>query len=143
MLVNPMIVSAIDGRIRVIDPSLKNKRNADAVKENLQTMVQIRSVRVNRITGSLLVLHEPSAEINRTIRKTIKHQLKTLKTGSIDKRFTGKRARKNVKMVMLASIIGSMALLTAGSEKWHFRIGTVFLSFLLLHLYQNKKRIFK
>ena len=137
-----MLVSAIDGRMRFIDPVLKINKKADAIEEHIQKIDGVTSVKVSRLTGSLLVLFEKSTVPARTIQKSVKFQLKALRTQG-NGPLTGKRARRYVKLVMLASIISSMGILFAGSEKWHYRIGTVFLSLLTLHLYQNKKRIFK
>ena len=138
-----MIVSAIDGRMRYVNPGLKTKRNADAVKKKLQGIEGITSASINPVTGSLLVYYDNSTASAQTIRKVIKSQSTSLRPIKNDKFLYGKHSRRSVKLTMLGSITGSMAILLAGSERWHYRIGTVFLSALSLHLYQNYRRIFK
>lgn len=137
-----MIVSAIEGRMRFIDPVLKKNKQADALEKHMQKIAGVTSVKVSRITGSLLVLFETSTVTAKTIQKSVTFQLKAMRSQG-NGPLTGKQARRNVKLVMLVSILTSIGILFADSEKWHYRIGTVFLSFLSLHLYQNRKRIFK
>lgn len=129
--------------MRIVDPVLKNKQKAETIETHLQRMAVVESAKANPLTGSLLILYESSAKGSRIVRNALHCQLKALKTRGNAGPLTGKGARKNVKLVMLGAITASIGLLLAGSEKWHFRLGTVFLSFLSLHLYQNRKRIFK
>jgi cation transport ATPase len=137
-----MIVSAIDGRMRIVAPGLKNQKKADAIEEKLQQATGVMSAKVNRLTGSLLILYDKSRIESRTLRQAVKGQLKVLKASGA-KPLTGKGARKNVKRVMLITITSAMAMALADYEKWHYRIGAVFLSSLSLHLYQNRRTLLK
>lgn len=138
-----MIVSAIEGRMRIVDPALRDKQKADAIETHLRRLAVVESAKTNPLTGSLLVFYDSSAKGSRIVRNAVHCQLKVLKPRGNAGPLTGKGARKNVKLAMLGAITASIGLLLAGSEKWHFRLGTVFLSSLSLHLYQNRKRIFK
>ena len=134
-----MIVSAIDGRIRYVHPSLKSESAASAVETNLRQLDSVTRADVNRTTGSLLVLYKPVYAHRWSILKSIKSQIKAAGPRRTKNVLNGRRARKMVKYIMAGTIAGSIGILVAGSERWHYRIGSVFLSALSLHLYQNRK----
>lgn len=138
-----MIVSAIDGRIRYVDPILQNDTMADGIESSLEKIYGVSRVEVNRIVGSLLVQYAGNDTCRRSILKTLKYQIKKNRGRKKKSLLNGRQARRYIKYIMAGTITGSMAALFAGSERWHYRIGTVFLSAFSLHLYQNKKTFFK
>lgn len=138
-----MIVSAIEGRMRFVHPALQKDKVAGALEDYLLNFGSVNSAKVNRITGSLIVLYEGNEKNQWAISLAIKRQLKKLNGRKNNSLLGGRGARKAVKFVMAGSITGSMAILFAGSERWHYRIGTMFLTFLGLHLYQNRRTFWK
>lgn len=138
-----MIVSAIDGRIRIVEPGLKSAARADAVKKRLQRVEGITSTSVNPKTGSLLIYYDTAVTPGSTVRKTVSKQLGEagikVSLYSLDR----PPARRYVKFGLLGTITGSIGVLLLSSEEWHYRIGAAFLSLLSVHLFQNRRRIFK
>lgn len=138
-----MIVSALRGRIRIQDPRLKNSNEANRIEDVLQSLNGISEVRVNPAIGSLLIYYDTSVHSIRALSKHIKKQLKQNGEKINSQFLTSLKNRRYVKYGLLSSLSGSIIFLVLDSETWHYRIGNVFLSFLSLHLYQNRKRLLK
>ena len=138
-----MIVSAIDGRLRFVHPALRSESIAGALEARLRGLKSVTFSEVNQTTGSLLVKYNSSNTQQKSIVKIIKEQVKKTRNRHKNKYLTGRGARRAVKFIMAGTITGSMIILSAGSERWHYRIGSAFLSALVLHLYQNRKTFLK
>lgn len=137
-----MIVSAIDGRIRVVEPALNQKVKADAIEAGLRAIRGVKNTTVNRITGSLLVVYDADAIDRASMRNQIKKRIRAISNRSSVGVLNGRRPRRYVKYGLLGTITASIGLLYY-SESWHFRVGSAFLSLLSLHLFQNRKRLLK
>lgn len=138
-----MIVSAFNGRIRFVEPGLKNKNQADVVENRLKEVEGITSVRITPAIGSLLISFDSSVAGVRSMIREVEKNLKQSGARPAQGTVTSPRARRYVKYGLMGSLTGSLGFLVLDSEKWHYRMGTAFLSMLSLHLVQNRKRLLK
>ncbi len=138
-----MIVSAIDGRIRCVEPELKKNSKADAIEKSMRMLEGVTSAKVSRHTGSLLIHYDNAVTSGRTIRRLINERLKQSGIGSGVHSLDRPPVRRYVKFGLLGTITGSIGFLLLSSEQWHYRVGTAFLALLLVHVFQNRRRILK
>ncbi len=147
------VTSCIDGRIRLRDPGLKRSSLAEAVRERLRDLPEIRSVRLNRRTGSLLIIFD---RIRTTVRKVLSAlagifglPVREESSGggakgnplSANARsyFTRRRA---VNLGMLASLIVSIGGAIAGTEGLHIAVGVLFVALVGIHISGKLRHLF-
>jgi len=147
------ITSCIDGRIRLRDEELTQPSLAEAVQAKLYALPEIRTVRINRRTGSLLIIFD---RIRTTLRKILSalagfFGLPAAKGSSGSDSscasapaharpyFTGRRA---VNLGMLASLIVSIGGAIAGTEGLHIAVGVLFVALVGVHISGKLRPLF-
>lgn len=134
-------------RFRFRCESLKIEERADAVKEALAKTKGVVEVAVNKRVGSILVLFDQAKvgadKLFCSIATSLglKPEEVKSKISSFNRAITGRTARKVVKRGLLGAGITTIALL-AYSEKAHVVAGSVWLTLMAAHLYQNKRTLF-
>ena len=139
-----MIVSFVEGRMRIRDERLKMPTIANAVEKTLMRIRGITEAAVNRRAGSILVLYARGVlkmqqilniladylDINTFYRKTEQVVRKPV------------IRRRIASIGMLFSLALSLVAALADLMPLHVILGIVFLGFLGLHLYRSKNIIF-
>lgn len=139
-----MIVSSIDGRVRVRNTMLQHPEAAAAVKKGLASIEGISDVSINHRVGSMLIIYDPCAADIKKITDTIsgymnvKDGKKTVRTNR-DKRglpfaITRKRAKLLVNAGMAASLLISLAGIALKLKKLHAIAGLLFVGLLGIHI---------
>lgn len=138
-----MIVSAINGRVRVRNAILQHPDAAAAVKNGLASIKGIASVSVNHRIGSMLITYDPCAANIKKITDTlsgymnIKDVEKTTMTDKGKKMLpftiTRNRARLLVKAGMTLSLLISLAGIALKLKKLHAIAGLLFVCLLCIH----------
>ncbi|SOB60120.1 conserved protein of unknown function [Pseudodesulfovibrio profundus] len=143
-----MSAAAAHGRIRFRNEALKVAEFGYGVRDALLEVKGVVQVQVNKRIGSILILFDKTKVSGEKILSKIADSLgvdmKKVKANisSMQKSLTGKKGRTYVKRGLMASIAAALGIVYF-SEKWHVAAGVVFVHFLALHLYQNKRTLLK
>lgn len=139
-----MIVSFVEGRMRIRDECLKMPTIANAVEKTLMRIRGITEVAVNRRAGSILVLYDRSVLKIQQILNILADYLDIntfyRKTEQVVMNPVIRRRIAKIGMPLSLAISISAALLDL--KALHVAFGVIFLGFLGLHLYLYKNIIF-
>ena len=145
----PMIVSFIDGRLRIRDVSLKYPSTAENLRKVLLDIKGVSEVETNRRVGSLLVIYDKavtgitkiveaaSAYLN--IKERTKDIVQRKRTPAVAKKLIVRRA-SNIGMIL--SLATSVIAAIVGVKGLHIAAGTAFLLFFVAHFAQHKEKVF-
>jgi len=150
-----MIVSFVDGRMRVRDESLKNTFIAKMIKEGLTSLGGVIEVITNQRVGSILIIYEPTrvaindiiSVINRYIAIPDKaDRFRTSGNDSLEIFLKQKSLKLSVRKIANTGMLASLLLMLFASvldfTGVHIIAGLIFLLFLSLHLFIYRKMIF-
>lgn len=139
-----MIVSFIEGRIRLRDERLRISQLADAVKEILLNIKGIKEVSANQRAGSILILYDKAVLKLEQILQVLADYLNIRVNYEKAKQATCNPAsiRRIAKIGMLLSLAISISAALLDLKALHVAFGVIFLGFLGLHLYLYKNIIF-
>jgi heavy-metal-associated domain-containing protein len=152
-----MVVSSIDGRLRIRHQELLNPDVAERLKTSLGSETGVQTVAVNTRVGSLLITYDTrSAD-----REALKIKLSPYmgegdaagvggklslavreKAAAAGRALSAVNARKAIGAGMLGSLLLSMIGALFGAKTLHIVAGLVFLLFMMLHLLKNGNMIF-
>lgn len=143
-----MIVSLIDGRIRIRDIRLRGDIFSTALKERLLAQRGITEVLINCKVGSLLVFYN-TAEVNTTeIINILSNYLdiadnpKTSRARSKIRKVSISKQRI-IKIGMLSSLALNLIAAVLDAKALHITAGIIFLGFLGSHLIKRRRLIFR
>lgn len=145
-----MIVSSVDGRLRIRDDALRNPSTARALEKRLLALKGIVEVKINQRIGSLLVLYDEAVtgikgirdavagylDVRRPIRDTVVR--KRGKERSVIRRIS----KKVSNIGMLASLAFSVIAAILGAEGLHVASGALFLFFFAMHFSRHRELVF-
>ena len=143
-----MLTAAQNGRIRFRNEALKVAEFGYAVRDSLLEVKGVVQVQVNKRVGSLLILFDKTKVTAEKILDTVAGALGVdlskvrESVNDVKKKLTGPQGRRFVKRGLLVSMAATLGIV-AFSEKWHVAAGVAFVHLLGLHLYQNKRTLFK
>lgn len=148
--VSDCITSFIDGRVRLRHPALKHGETADMAAAALGAVDGVTEVKVNPVTGSLLLFYDPE-ELSREKLLELAEQgtallpqsssVETKRSGDVLSCLLGRRATRMVDRAMLASFLICLAGLATGSGAVHRVAGAVFTAAGLQHLAAHRKAL--
>jgi hypothetical protein len=159
-----LIASSIPGRLRLRDRALRDDARLDALGVAVGRWRGVTDVEINLRAGSLLIHYDvarltPAACETRAVAATAKllgsnareSVKKRTKLGAdetvaqLDHPGGTPRVRVNrwAKRAMLTSLAISLLLAGAGSKRWHWLTGVVFLHALAAHLWVHRRHILR
>lgn len=136
-----MIVSSIDGRVRIKDKKLKASDIVSKIKNKLLQNEGIKDIYTNHRTGSLLILYDRTILRLEQILYVLADYIEITKT-QYSKGINLFANRKIINHGMLLSFALSMFGAIADVSGLHIIAGGIFLGFLALHLLRYKNVIF-
>lgn len=146
-----MIVSMIDGRMRIRHLRLKKRAFADEFKRHLSADKGLKEVLINLRVGSALLIYDASIISAERIIKRISKFLgitqeteipkdRKININPIRKLSLSKiNTRKAISIGLAASLTASLIALIFGSKVLHVAFGLVFLGFAAVHILKYKK----
>lgn len=144
------ITSFIDGRVRLRHPALKQREIADMAAASLGAVDGVTEVKVNPVTGSLLLFYDPEVLFREKLLKLAEQgtavlpqvsSAKTKQSGDVLSCLLGRRATRMVDRAMLVSLLICLAGLAAGSGSLHRVAGAVFTAAGIQHLAAHRKAL--
>ena len=149
--VSNCITSFIDGRVRLRHPALKQGETADMAAAALGAVDGVTEVKVNSVTGSLLLFYDPEvlsrekllelAEQGAALLPPQNASAEAKRSGDVLSFLLGRRVTRMVDRAMLASFLICLAGLAAGSGTVHRVAGAVFTAAGLQHLAAHRKAL--
>ena len=143
------IVSAVPGRIRVRDKSLRDQERLKELKKELAKIAVITELQDNVRTGSVLVRFKRAAVELSVIEASIDAAVDKVigKSSKPQRLLSKKNINRYNKLVMLASLGVSLFALTMAGRKrrirWHKLTGYIFVANLGVHLYIYRKSVLR
>lgn len=149
-----MIVSIIDGRIRIRNLRLKEGAFAGELKRHLLAVNGLREILINPRVGSALLVYDTSITSAERIIKRISRLLNISQKTEVQKgKVSGVNiirefslnklnTRKAVRIGLIAALSASLIALVFGSKALHAAFGLVFLSFAAIHIFKYEKLLF-
>lgn len=148
--VSDCITSFIDGRVRLRHPALKQGETADMAAAALGAVDGVTEVKVNSVTGALLLFYDPEVLSREKLLELAEQGMallpqnastETKRSGDALSCLLGRRATRMVDRAMLASFLICLAGLAAGSGSVHRVAGAVFTAAGLQHLAAHRKAL--
>lgn len=147
--VSDCITSFIDGRVRLRHPALKNPELAEMAAAAVAGVEGVENVRVNPVTGSLLLFYDP-ARLSREELLQLAEESAAFLPGEEKKpegrsacrcagALLGRRATRLVDHALLVSLLCSLAGAAAGMGAVHRIAGTVFALAGLQHVAAHRR----
>lgn len=133
-----MIVSFIDGRIRLRHEVLKSIAVAEKIQKDFMLAKGVINVSVNNKTGGMLIIYDSKSV---DIRSIIHEANLSAHTRTNDK-VSLVNSKKILNTGMLASLIISLLSAAAGFSHLHVAGGVVFVSFAFVHIYRHRLILF-
>lgn len=144
------ITSFIDGRVRLRHPALKQREIADMAAASLGAVDGVTEVKVNPVTGSLLLFYDPEVLSREKLLKLAEQgtavlpqvsSAKTKRSGDVLSCLLGRHVTRMVDRAMLVSLLICLAGLAAGSGSLHRVAGAVFTAAGIQHLAAHRKAL--
>ncbi|WP_333654145.1 HMA2 domain-containing protein [Dissulfurispira sp.] len=133
-----MIVSFIEGRIRLRHEILKRPYAAEKIKKIFLSMKGVMDISMNHKTGGMLIIYDSGVlDI-----KDISRRLALLMDLRADDKKGFVYPRKTVNAGMLASLIISLLGAATGKTALHIAAGIVFAGFAGAHTYKYRQMLF-
>ena len=147
------MIRLMEGRIRVRDGKLKDRRIAGELEKELHAVGGIGEIRYNRRTGSLLIFFDTAVADRKSILRHIEETVGgSLPAGGLPnrKRADGGTLLPHFSVIsrractggMAASLAVSLLGVAAGGAKLHAAAGIVFIALLGAHMYRHNKTLF-
>jgi len=139
-----MIVSEVDGRIRVRANRLKSRKIAGSVKNKIEQIQGVGQVRTN-IEACSIIVHYDSKAID-TIELEDKIVEIVTPKGNSTKKKNGKlsqRLGQATKIGMMGTLATSLAYGYIGQKKNHIRYGTAFVALAGMHMLKHSTKLLK
>jgi hypothetical protein len=147
-----VIVSNIDGRLRLRDERLKNPEVIEGIRKDLGDLPGlVCDISANRRVGSLLVYYEPPGSSSDIIVAVENHLKKTEEGKGLEKTdplpallnaVKSLGTRKAIKFGMLGTLAISLVGVAFDIKKMHLISGLLFLSALGMHLSSKRRFLF-
>ena len=151
-----MIVSTVNGRIRVRSPRLKSRPFAAEVRPAAAAMTGVDSVRVNRAAGSLVATFDPDSANPLALERALERLCLSPGTalqgaaGSapvVARRRAGgnlsRQLNRATKVGMITTLGTSLAYGFAGRKKPHIRFGAAFLVLAGAHMFRYQRTLLR
>lgn len=156
------VASALPGRIRLRDPTLRQRAASERLAVALRALRGVRQVDANLAAGSLLVQYDAAAcdraELEAQVAQLVAATLPAAAAAptpapmpATASSSPSRRSRRNVsraanrvaKIGMLTSFPLALALAATGNKRLHAAAGGVFTAFLAVHWVVHRRHLFK
>ncbi|TJZ79219.1 hypothetical protein FAZ21_02550 [Chitiniphilus eburneus] len=134
------IASAIPGRIRIRDASLRNDDAQERVTRALAAIAGVLDTRINARAASIVVQYDPHNTSGRAIEHAVLAAMGMRPSRGRPLRL---RANRYAKYAALTSLGASMAFAAAGKKSLHIGTGLVFLACLGVHLGVHRRSLLR
>lgn len=139
-----MIVSTVEGRMRVRANRLKTKKIAESVQEKINTLPGVSSVRINPKACSIVVHFDASKVDSEDLEDQVVDFCTPRANGEKNNGKTlSKRANQATKVGMMATLATSLAYGFMGNKKQHVLYGKVFVAFAGMHMLKHSSRLLR
>lgn len=131
-----MIVSLVDGRVRIRDEAFKTHSVTSSLKSRLTSAKGVEGVTANPRAGSILIIYDSAATSIQNIIDAVKGYINISATKKpLDKRkVKSVSIRRIINIGMFASLFMSLVGMATGFMKLHLIAGLMFVGFLGIHL---------
>jgi copper chaperone CopZ len=138
-----MIVSEVDGRIRIRAKRLKSSKIANSIKGKVEELEGVHTVRVNPEASSIVVNFDVSVVDTFDLEDQI-IEICTPTNGDKTKHKTlSKRVNQATKIGMMTTLATSLAYGFMGQKKNHILFGKAFVAFAGAHMLKHSGRLLK
>ena len=140
-----MIVSTVDGRLRVRANRLKSKKVSESVKNRIEALTGVTTVRTNPGAASVVV-HFHAEQVDTDVLEEEIVTICTPATNSNDrngKSQLSKRLNQASKIGMVGTLATSLAYGFMGKKKPHIRYGTAFLALAGMHMLKHSRTLLR
>ncbi|MFP4208576.1 MAG: HMA2 domain-containing protein [Wenzhouxiangella sp.] len=139
-----VLVNAVNGRLRVRSPILRNRRAAEPIAAEVNGLPGVTEVRLNPAAASLVVLYDPKTVEMEALEERLE-RLCTDQQVRVQKQRRDLSRQVNLvsKVGMVGSLAGTVGFAYLGSKKIHERMGWSFLAFAAFHLLRNRRTLLR
>lgn len=140
-----MIVSTVDGRLRVRANRLKSKKISGAIKERIETLPGVTGVRANPGAASLVVhFHAEQVDTDLLEEEIVKicTPSRNGQKGAAQSQLSRRLNQAN-KIGMTGTLAASLAYGYLGKKKLHIQYGTAFVALAGLHMLKYSRTLFR
>lgn len=140
-----MIVSTVDGRLRVRANRLKSRKISNSVKERIEALPGVTGVRTNPGAASIVVhFHAEQVETDLLEDEIVKICTPTANgSNGNGKKQLSKRLNQASKVGMIATLATSLAYGFMGKKKPHIRYGTAFVALAGVHMLKHSRNLLR
>ena len=146
--VSDCVTSMIDGRVRLRHPALKHAGTADMMAAVIGAVEGVTEVRVNPVTGSMLLLYDPETlsrekllELARQGAALLPEEKSRRKERPCIRTLLGRKATRVVDRTLVVALLCSLAGAVAGMGSVHRIAGTVFALASVQHMAVHRKAL--
>ena len=140
-----MIVSTVDGRLRVRANRLKSKKISESVKKRIEALDGVISVRTNPGAASLIVYFHAEGVDTDMLEEEIVAICTPSKSGKRSEAQSqlSRRLNQANKIGMAGTLAASLAYGYLGKKKLHIQYGTAFVALAGLHMLKYSRTLLR